>query len=70
MQNCGKGKKKPKIGLYISTACFLLFGMACGVLVGQYAYSIAGDMPFGQFLMVLGLLLLAMYVSIFTDCDP
>lgn len=62
-----KNKKKTrKRNKYLSGLLFILIGAACGVLMARYLETISkGDMPLGKYIVVFGLMLIAMYAAAF-----
>lgn len=62
-----KNKRKTRKGnKYLSVLLFMLIGAACGVLMAIYLEAISkGDMPLGKYIVVFGLMLIAMYAAAF-----
>ena len=62
-----KNKKKTrKRNKYLSGLLFILIGAACGVFMAIYLEAISkGDMPLGKYIVVFGLMLIAMYAAAF-----
>ena len=61
-----KNKRKLEKNKYLSGLLFILIGAACGVLMARYLEAISkGDMPLGKYIVVFGLMLIAMYAAAF-----